>query len=588
MVKKLHLQCRFLLSLCLLLAVFPVLAADIITRTDRTEIGVNESFTLTFEAQGGVDGEPDFTPLEDQFDIVNQTQSSSINIINGQTSHKQIWTLTLFPKHSGPLTIPEIAFGSDRSPELQIRVSRQKPQAAGAGEDIFLTVEATPENPYVQAQVVYTLRLYRAVNTVNASLSEPQLSSSDAVVEQLGSDSTYETDQAGRHYVVYERHYAIFPQSAGTLTIQPVRFDGVVQSYNRGFFDPFGGGGGKRVRLTSKGVDLTVRPAPAAFKGAYWLPAEDLRLSETWSPDPPAFKVGEAVTRNLSIVAVGLTAAQLPELQPRVPQNFKQYPDQPVLENKQHGDNMLGTRLDKLALIPTRPGRYTLPAIEIPWWNTRLNKMEIARLPARDIDVLPGSPANQTQGGTAAVPSTEAAGNQAGNLPENVGGDRETASPGVENGAGFWPWLCLVLVVGWAATGAGWWWSLASKRSRRRSETQPRPDRKAIESRLKAACADNDADRAKTALLDWARATLPENAGRSLGNLANHVDAGLGAEVMALNAFLYRRQPGQTWLGEALWQAFKNADRPENSGPKPGSPDVLQPLYKIQANSKTK
>lgn len=580
MVKKLH--CQFLLSLCLLLA-FPVLAADIVTRTDRTEIGVNESFTLIFDAQGSVDGDPDFSPLEDQFEIVNQSQSSSINIINGQTSRKQTWTLTLFPKRSGNLTIPEIAFGSDRSPELQIHVSQQKNQAAGAGQDIFLEVEATPKNPYVQAQVVYTIRLYRAVNTASASLSDPELSGSDAVIEQLGSDSTYETDQAGRHYVVFERHYAIFPQSTGTLTIKPIRFDGVVQSYSRGFFDPFGGGGGKHVRQVSKGIDLTVRPVPATFKGAYWLPAENLRLSESWSPDPPVFKVGEAVTRNLSIAAVGLTAAQLPELKPQVPQDFKQYPDQPTLENKQHGDNMLGTRLDKLALIPTRPGRYTLPAIEIPWWNTRLNKMEIARLPARDINVLPGTLANQTPAATAGAPSTEAAGNQAGNLPENVGGDRETAHPAVESSAGFWPWLCLALAIGWAATGIGWWLSLRSKRSRRHSETSARPDRKAIESRLKAACADNDADRAKTALLDWARATLPENAGRSLGNLANHVDTGLGAEVMALNAFLYRRQPGQTWLGEALWQAFKNADHPENAGPKSGSSDVLQPLFKIKS-----
>jgi hypothetical protein len=202
--------------------------------------------------------------------------------------------------------------------------------------------------------------------------------------------------------------------------------------------------------------------------------------------------------------------------------------------------------------------------------------------------VLPGALANPAAGGTESAPSTEAeTGSPAGNLPGNVGAVTETTSPGTNN-AGFWPWLCLVLAIGWAATGAGWWVSLAGKRSRHRPEAQPRPDRKAIVSRLKAACADNDADRAKTALLDWARATLPENAGRSLGNLANRVDVGLGAEVMALNAFLYRRQPGQVWLGEALWQAFKNADHSENSGPKSDSSEVLQPLFKIRTTGNKK
>lgn len=585
MVERLHLP--LLLSLCILLATGPILAADIVTRTDRTEIGVNESFTLIYDAQGGVDGEPDFTPLEEQFEIVNQTQSSSINIINGQTSRQQTWTLTLFPKRGGALTIPAISFGSDQSPELQIMVSQQKTQAAGAGEDIFLKVEATPENPYVQAQVIYTIRLYRAVNTVSASLSDPELSSRDAVIEQLGNDNTYETTQAGRRYMVYERRYAIFPQTPGQLTIQPIRFDGVVQHHNRGFFDPFGGGG-QRVRLMSESIELNVKPVPPAFSGPYWLPATVLRLSENWSPDPPVFKVGEAVTRTLAIAAVGLTAAQLPELTPQTPQNFKQYPDQPALEDKQQGENVLGVRLDKLALVPTRPGRYTLPAIEIPWWNTKLNKQEIARLPAREIEVLPGPLTNQAPGSTVTTPAIDAD-NQAQNLPGNVAGEVEPAAPGIENSAGFWPWLSLVLAIGWTATGLGWWLSLRLKLvSRQRTASQARPDRKAIESRLKAACANNDAGQTKTDLLEWARACLPENAGRSLGNLASHVDAGLCKEVMNLNAFLYRRQPDQTWSGEALWQAFKNADYPENQRLKSDSSEVLQPLYKIQAGVDSK
>lgn len=584
MVKKLHLQCKLILSLCLLLAALPAPAADIITRTDRTEIGVNESFTLTFDAHGGVNGEPDFSPLEELFEIVNNTQSSNFTIVNGQATHKQTWTLTLFPKRSGTITIPPISFGSEQSPELQIEVTRQKTQSTGAGEDIFLKVEATPKDPYVQEQVVYTVRLYRAVNTGNASLSEPELSSSDAVVKQLGSDNNYETQQAGRRYAVYERRYTIFPQTPGTLTIHPIRFDGVIQSHSRGFFDPFGGGGGQRVRLMSEAVELNVKPIPPTFNGAYWLPAKELRLSETWSPDPPAFKVGEAVTRNLAISAVGLTAAQLPELTPQTPQHFKQYPDQPTLEDNQQGESALGVRLDKLALIPTRPGRYTLSAIEIPWWNTRTNKPEVARLPAREIEVLPGPAGSRIPNNSVSAPSFS------GEQEPSAQDDSVSPAPSPvgegDSGAGVWPWLSLLLAVGWAVTGFGWGLSLVKNRRASRTDKEPKilPDRKASATRLKAACANNDAENAKSALLDWARATFPETAGRSLGNLAAHVGDDLGKTVMQLNEFLYRRQPGQTWSGDELWQAFQNADVPETRKVKP-NPEVLEPLYKIQANS---
>src|SRR5690606_29255583 len=140
--------------------------------------------------------------------------------------------LTLFPKQSGALTIPAIAFGKDQSPELRIQVNpaRGGGAASRVGEDIFIEVEASPKKPYVQQQVSYTVRLYLSVSTSNASLSEPQPSHSDTVIRQIGEDNRYDTTREGRHYTVYERRYTVFPQAAGELVLQPVRFDGVVQT----------------------------------------------------------------------------------------------------------------------------------------------------------------------------------------------------------------------------------------------------------------------------------------------------------------------------------------------------------------------
>ena len=89
---------------------------------------------------------------------------------------------------------------------------------------MFLDVKATPEQPYVQSQVLYTLRLYRRVDIAQAELSEPELT--DAVVEKLGEDSNYNTVVNGVSYLVTERKYAIFPQKSGVMKNQAFNLNG--------------------------------------------------------------------------------------------------------------------------------------------------------------------------------------------------------------------------------------------------------------------------------------------------------------------------------------------------------------------------
>ena len=136
--------------------------------------------------------------------------------------------------------------------------------------------------------------------------------------------------------------------------------------------------------------------------GKTWLPANDLSLTESWSQTPPNFVVGEPITRTLTLKADGLTAAQLPSMAMGDSNNFKAYPDQPRLNDKIGSAGISGTRQEKIALIPTRAGEITLPAIEIEWWNLNGKQMEVAKLPARVVTVAPA--ANVAANTTPATP----------------------------------------------------------------------------------------------------------------------------------------------------------------------------------------
>ncbi|MFQ5589231.1 MAG: BatD family protein [Nitrospiria bacterium] len=546
-------------------------AAEIRAELDRSRVSLNESFTLVFWTDEDVDGEPDFSPIERHFEIIQKSEGSRMEIINARITQKKEWTLTLMGKQAGFFTIPSISFGKDQSPAVRIDIEKNPASPKnGAPELLFLDVSAEPSSGYVQSQFIYTIRFYRAVSLLSAQISEPDVSDADAVVEKLGEDRQFETTLHGERYRVVERKYAIFPQQSGRLTVAPISFSGQLAGRGRSQFNPFPGGGPIK-RLRSEKMTLDVLPVPQDKIKGRWLPARDLKLMENWtdlSDDGVTGKVGEPLTWTLQLVAEGLTAAQLPEINPDIPSDFKAYPDQPAMENETREDGLVGIRQEKIALIPTQPGTLLLPAVEVPWWNTRTKTVEIARLPARRIQV---APAEISQIPAAPLPAPKTL--------ENESPMVNAAPPSAPQSApGMWPWVSLALAIAWGTTLAAWW--RAHRKTRMTApdvkQRETPPDTGPIKNQLKKSCLQNDAAAAKEALLAWGRARWP---GRplSLGEIATRVIPALSSEIKTLNAVLYSPSATSWEAGAALWAAFE-AETAHQQKPAP-KPSALAPLY---------
>jgi len=536
----------------------------------RNKVSLNESFTLVFEAEGAVDGDPDFAPLEEHFEILRQSQGSSMQIINGQISQNKRWTLTLMAKEAGFFTIPPIFFGRDQSPSLRIDIEKPaKVQANGRAEPLFLEVSAEPESAYVQSQFIYTVRLYRAVELLSGHISDPDLSDGDAVIEKLGKDREFETRRNGIPYRVVERRYAIFPQQSGRLKLSPISFAGQLASRSRSLFSPFPGGGAIK-RLRSESLELEVKPVPQDKIRGRWLPARGLRLTEHWpeaSKGRALSKVGEPLTWTLSLTAEGLTAAQLPEIGARFPEDFKAYPDQAVLKNKIASGGIIGSREEKIALIPGKPGRYLLPAVEVPWWNTETEQLEFARIPEREIEVAPAQAAlRPLPGPPLQSEAKKREGLDAGRAPEKMA-----------HASGFWSWVSLVLALGWGLTLVVWW-GARQPASHAKDTRVPLPDAGPILRQLKKACMKHEAAAAKEALLLWARIQWPETS-LGLGEIGKRLGEPAASEIAALNARLYG-QSSKPWLhGSELWGAFEAALSRLKSQKKRPRKERLSPMY---------
>ncbi len=565
---------------CLLLLLFLgvsvcAAAADIEVRVDRSPVRVNESFRIIFSAQQSPHGNPDFSPLDKDFEVLSQSQSSSFTMNNGAFSKSMQWTLTVMARRSGVLTIPDIAFGADRSRPSTVTVLQQAAasDAAANGQDLFLQIEATPDQPYVQAQVIYTVRFFRRVDISQASLSEPQLQ--DAVIEKIGEDRTYNTQSGGGNYVVTERKYAIFPQKSGPLRIPPVTLTAEVVVDGRPRFNGFFHRRMTRSkRVVSQAIDLNVQAVPAEFHGRHWLPAEQLLLKQEWSGDIRQVKAGEPLTRTLVLLARGSTVGQLPELYQKgaihSPSGgeLQSYPDQPLLKERKKPQGIVALREEKIALIPSRAGTYRLPEIAIPWWNTRSNKMLVAKIPAVTLEVS-AAPQTAQEGSIGAsedmLQEFAASRSKAAAVQSLPAQDRT------------WLWVSVFLAIGWLATLLYLLWR--GQKDRRMPPVDAAPtlqNDSTYRKLLQRACRDDNAVAAKDALLLWGRTKFRET---SLKGIARHCDAPLQQEIELLNAVVYGHRPCD-WQGKSLWQMFQECSK-DDKQELASDPPALEPLYKL-------
>lgn len=552
----------------------PALAAHITASVDRNPVSIDESFKIFFTADDTPDSDPDFSPLEQDFDILNQSQSSSASWVNGTYTNSIRWTIEVTAKKAGDAVIPAISFGNDTSEPLPIVVQQgaSNKDAAHSNAEIFLEAKAESVQPYVQSQVLYTIRLYRRVDVAQAELSEPELS--DAVIEKLGEDSNFNTVVDGVSYLVTERKYAIFPQKSGTMTIKPLALTAqVIVASQPDFRDFFGSRMTRTKRVLSNEVVLNVKPAPSEFKGKNWLAAEKLELSQTWSGDTQQMKVGEPLTRTLTLRGVGATVGQLPELNTiKTDAKLKAYPDQPVLDEQKQADGIIATRQEKIALIPSEVGKHVVPSIEIPWFNTKTQKMEIARIPETVINVI-GVGANQPETAAPASPSVS--------VPSpNVTPDRtlQTAPNNEINKPSIWLWVSVFLAAGWLLTVLYFLLKkpkIAADASQRiNADNNERCVTECVR-QLKNACADNNPQAAKDALLAWGAVKFGV---KSLGAVAESCDARLRDEILALNQALYGKG-SNPWLGKKLFQVFTEHKAREKIGD--SQQDGLEPLHRL-------
>lgn len=553
-----------------------VQAAQVRAWLDRNNMQLGETTTLNVEVSGNANAaKPDFSALQQDFNVLGTESSTSMNIFNGQATSKLLWAVGLEPKHAGTLTIPALSVAGEQTQPITLTVMPASTSSGKAGDDLFLDVSVEPKSPYVQQQVRVTVKLYYALNLTDGNLEDPH--GAGLTARKLGQDATYTSDVEGRRYRVLERRYALTAEKSGAATLEPIVFRGHTVNPNdmNSFFTR-----GRAVTAQARGETLDVRPRPASSGTDAWLPAQSLTLTAEGIDANTSAHVGEPLTLTLHLKAQGLAFEQLPELKLPKIDGADVYPDKEATVNRDDGNWQYGERTRKFAIVPKRTGALTIPPLSLSWWDVVHDRAASADLPTLTLNVATG-------GANAAAPAVS---NPANSTSIQSALTAPTAPAAVaisgDGGTPSWRMLAFTAIGLWLATLAAWLgWEFVRRRkvsaaipadgSISSVDAKPGTARKAFLN----ACERNDTSAMARALLAWARSE--GSSARTLGELTSSLgDDAQRSALTELERTLYGADGG-AFDGARFAAAFRSGLAfVHSAGTKP--PPALPPLYPFE------
>jgi len=383
---------------------------------DRTEVTLEEPLTYTLEISGEVGSLPAPTlPRMDGFDVYSSGRTQSFNLENGRVSSAVSFNYVLVPKKAGTLTIGPatlIVEGTTyRTSPITITVSspagstppappgqgQRAPPSGNGKHRLFVEAELDRDTVYVNQSVTLSFRFYRGERLHSSPEYRPP-SLAGFWKEDLPPQRKYYQTIKGIRYDVTEIRTALFPISAGEVTIDAFRLTAVVQDERqRSRRDPFGlfGGdffsvfrSGKPLTLSTKPIKLVVLPLPTEGRPADF-PGLVGSFDISARYDRTTVAVNEPITANVTISGRG-NIRSIVEPKVEAPPDFRLYNAGSSENVSKDGYKVSGSRTFEEVFVPRRAGTYELPAFTLSYFAPDRNRYISRHTQPVRVTVTPG------------------------------------------------------------------------------------------------------------------------------------------------------------------------------------------------------
>jgi hypothetical protein len=503
-------------------------AGNLSSTVNRNQINPNETLTLTVSYDEQVDSSQlDLKGLEQDFDIlgISPQTSNSVSIVNGQANRQAstIWTIALIAKRSGTLTIPPFSIQQDHSRAISIQATDG---AAVPASDLPLTARVSTDRASIfpSQQLIVEVELSAQSNI--SDLNGPPLIINGADVELLDQQHYQRIDNGLARQVVTLR-YAAYANQQGDLIIPAMTYTGI-KGGQRSVF----GTRGQQVIARTTQLEVPVTALPTS-NGAQWFPADDVQIAASWSSDTTDIKVGEPITRTITVTAKGQRASLIPPFaEPTGVRNYKTYQDQPQLKDQKTSQGLVGIRTESEAIVASIEGEMTLPELKVQWWNVNKNRWATAVLPAQTHNVSAANIAD-------VPPGVEHSLDTSALLAGTARSPQYSSNP-------VWQWLTVFLAL-LCLLQFYLLYKLHNSNASQSSINNPEPSETAEWARLQASFKRGEPKAIRKDLLRWAKIAMPGPTHVSLQTICDYADhfkeprnAGLNLALTELDAHLYQ------------------------------------------------
>ncbi len=493
---------KFLHSLGLLLislALINFAHATIPASVDRSTPGIGQSFTLTIDASKA-NSDPDLNPLNANFEVLGTSTSSQTSIVNGNVSSQKSFIINLAPKNPGKQFIPAITVGNDKTAPIAIEVT--KPTAreqAIQKSQIFVDTKVIGKPSYIGIPFVYTMKLYFSVNISNVNMADINISG--ATIKPLEKSTQYSENIQGVNYRVLEQKFQVTPNQSGNITIPPIKINGSTMSDDMGdsFFaisrpKPFS--------VSSKAVAIVIKPLPTGVTQDEWFPAKQVMVSENQPNTSNTIKLGQPITRTVTVSAIGVPDTSIPNLNLVTPPNVNAYPDKTISNTSTSGNDLLATKVFKVAYIPTQAGTINFPETVVKWWDIGSGQPKTAIIPAKTYTIL-----NENGKAVASTPAQPGTNNTSTSTPAAASTQTPTVPQTISEQKNIWFYIAIIIALLWVIT------ILISVILFRRkpatvipktTETDKISNEKKAKNLVISACKDRNIAALNSALISWA------------------------------------------------------------------------------------
>ncbi len=397
------------------------------------EVNVGEQFRVVYTVNAEV--EKFNAPAFGQLNVItgpSQSTSSSIQIINQQITRTQVTTFTFIVSATaeGTFTIPPARVRSGNRDYSSVPVvikavaglpaqpghpAQPQIQAGMPGpRDVFLRVVTDKNSAWVGEEIIVTYKLFTRVPVANYTMDQTPSHSgfwSEVLTPGQGRITQYTEIYNDQQYTVAElRKVALFPHQGGTLTIEPLEIQVIVQVpqqtrrrtgdpfFDSFFNDPFFGSHMQNVtkNLRSNSLRIEVKPLPAQNRPANFGGAVgNFTLQAT--VDKTEVNANEGINLSISISGNGnLRLFEKPDI--GFPPAFEVFEPEASSNINATPQGVSGTRTINYLMIPRSAGTYTIRPAAFTFFNPDLERYITLQTPEFNFKVHRSATAETTEG----------------------------------------------------------------------------------------------------------------------------------------------------------------------------------------------